>query len=78
MAANRSRKRREELQKATAERLEARANRTPLAQLRALKRRGIAVPISTNNKAVKALNMDTLTGKYCREVIRLVDTIQSA
>lgn len=76
MAANRSRQRREEIQKATRERLDKRANKTPLAQLRALKKRGIPVPVSTNNKAVKALNVEKLAGKYCREAIRLVKEIQ--
>ena len=75
MPANHSRLRKEYLRQECEERQAVRNKRTPLAQLKELKRRGVPVPAVTG-KEVKALEMKEVSKNYCREVVRLVRKIQ--
>lgn len=75
MTSNNSRLHRETLRQECEERQAARNKRTPLAQLKVLKRRGVNVPAVTG-KEVKALDLDQVSKKYCKEVVRLVKAIR--
>ncbi|HUV84976.1 MAG TPA: hypothetical protein VMV86_04655 [Methanosarcinales archaeon] len=75
MSSDRSRLHRETLRQESEERQAARVKRTPLAQLKVLLKRGVSVPAITG-KDVKALDLNEVSGKYCKEVMRLVKAIR--
>ena len=75
MSSDKSRLHRETLRQECEERQAARAKRTPLAQLKVLQKRGVAVPAVTG-KEVKALDLKEVSGKYCKEVVRLVKAVR--
>ena len=77
MPSNNSRLRKEVLRQEAEERQAARTKRTPLAQLKELKRRGISVPAVTG-KELKALELSEVSEKYCKEVFRLVKAVRGA
>ena len=75
MCSNRSRLHREFLRQEAEERTAARATRTPLAQLKVLKGRGISVPAVTG-KEIKALELNEAIKLCCKEVSRLIKMVR--
>jgi len=76
MSSDTCRLHRETLRQESEERQAARSKRTPLAQLKVLQKRGISVPAVTG-KEVKALDLNEVSKKFCKEVTRLVKEIQN-
>ena len=75
MSSNNSRLHKETRRQECEERQAARVKRTPLAQLKVLQKRGVSVPAVTG-KEVKALDLNEVSGKYCKEVVRLVREVR--
>jgi hypothetical protein len=75
MSSNNSRLHSETRRQECEERQAARSKRTPLAQLKVLKKRGVSVPAVTG-KELKALNLDQVAKSYCKEVVRLVKAVR--